>query len=197
MASSSYSIRALMAFTSLARDNLGNAYLTSFFASGAWDKARLHHSIKAYQNAEKDETMKLNPDLYYNCATAYKYLENYESAIRGFEAAALKDPALRADIEVQKIINLLDKLENAMKVPSVTIWQLQQWQSHQSKESSLEAVVEEIGSCRCRGGQVKLFHKKATISILSGGLNKTVAVVCKVVLWIRHDDDAPLTFGII
>uniref|UniRef100_A0A453ET08 Uncharacterized protein n=1 Tax=Aegilops tauschii subsp. strangulata TaxID=200361 RepID=A0A453ET08_AEGTS len=101
--------------------NLGNAYLTSFFASGAWDKARLHHSIKAYQNAEKDETMKLNPDLYYNCATAYKYLENYESAIRGFEAAALKDPALRADIEVQKIINLLDKLENAMKVPSVTI----------------------------------------------------------------------------
>ena len=100
---------------------------------------------------EKDETMKLNPDLYYNCATvssqifnwvaesaknstntfhfhnifgsfqAYKYLENYESALRGFEAAALKDPALRADIEVQKIINLLDKLENATKVPSVTI----------------------------------------------------------------------------
>ncbi|VAH60615.1 unnamed protein product [Triticum turgidum subsp. durum] len=166
--------------------------------------------------------MKLNPDLYYNCATAYKYLENYESALRGFEAAALKDPALRADIEVQKIINLLDKLENATKFQlahnsyllsvsntslrspwrmrqwnKILQWQLQQWQSHQSKESSLEAVVEEIGSCRCRGGQVKLFHKKATISILSGGLNKTVAVVCKVVLWIRHDDDAPLTFGII
>ncbi|XP_044356662.1 tetratricopeptide repeat protein 5 isoform X6 [Triticum aestivum] len=161
--------------------NLGNAYLTSFFASGAWDKARLHHSIKAYQNAEKDETMKLNPDLYYNCATAYKYLENYESAIRGFEAAALKDPALRADIEVQKIINLLDKLENAMKVPSVTIGRLRP-----KRSASLVSSLNEVN--------FKLFHKKATISILSGGLNKTVAVVCKVVLWIRHDDDAPLYY---
>ncbi|VAH60613.1 tetratricopeptide repeat protein 5-like isoform X1 [Triticum dicoccoides] len=161
--------------------NLGNAYLTSFFASGAWDKARLHHSIKAYQNAEKDETMKLNPDLYYNCATAYKYLENYESALRGFEAAALKDPALRADIEVQKIINLLDKLENATKVPSVTIGRLRP-----KRSASLVSSLNEVN--------FKLFHKKATISILSGGLNKTVAVVCKVVLWIRHDDDAPLYY---
>ncbi|XP_037412850.1 tetratricopeptide repeat protein 5-like isoform X1 [Triticum dicoccoides] len=161
--------------------NLGNAYLTSFFASVAWDKARLHHSIKAYQNAEKDETMKLNPDLYYNCATAYKYLENYESALRGYEAAALKDPALRADIEVQKIINLLDKLENATKVPSVTIGRLRP-----KRSASLVSSLNEVN--------FKLFHKKATISILSGGLNKTVAVVCKVVLWIRHDDDAPLYY---
>jgi hypothetical protein len=43
-------------------------------------------------------------------------LENYERALRGFEAAALKDPGLSADREVQKIISLLDKLENAMKV---------------------------------------------------------------------------------
>ena len=39
---------------------------------------------------------------------------------------------------------------------------------------------------------VKSSHKKATISILSGGLNKTIVVACKVVPWIRHDDDAPL-----
>jgi hypothetical protein len=32
-------------------DNLGNAYLTSFFVSGAWDHTQLHHSVKAYQNA--------------------------------------------------------------------------------------------------------------------------------------------------
>ncbi|PAN09357.1 hypothetical protein PAHAL_2G016600 [Panicum hallii] len=96
--------------------NMGNAYLTSFFVGGAWDHTKLHHSVKAYQNAEKDKTMSLNPDLYYNCATADKYLENYERALRGFEAAALKDPGLSADREVQKIISLLDKLENAMKV---------------------------------------------------------------------------------
>lgn len=32
-------------------DTLGNAYLTSFFVSGAWDRSKLHQSLKAYQNA--------------------------------------------------------------------------------------------------------------------------------------------------
>lgn len=45
-----------------------------------------------------------------------KYLENYERALTGFEAAALKDPGLNATEEVQKIVNLLDKLDNLLKV---------------------------------------------------------------------------------
>lgn len=47
---------------------------------------------------------------------ANKYLENYERALHGFEAAALKDPGLGADEEVKKIVTLLDKLEGSMKV---------------------------------------------------------------------------------
>lgn len=39
---------------------------------------------------------------------------------------------------------------------------------------------------------VKSSHKKATISTLSEGLNKAVAVLGKVVLFIRHDNVAPL-----
>nr|CAD1834668.1 unnamed protein product [Ananas comosus var. bracteatus] len=95
--------------------NLGNACLTSFFMTGAWDHTTLHQSLKAYQNAEKDEMMKSYPDLYFNSATANKYLENYERALHGFEAAALKDPGLGADEEVKKIVTLLDKLEGSMK----------------------------------------------------------------------------------
>lgn len=155
--------------------NLGNAYLTSFFVSGAWDHTKLHHSVKAYQNAEKDETMKLNPDLYYNCATADKYLENYERALRGFETAALKDPGLGADTEVQKIISLLDKLENAMK-----------GHLRSKRLASLVSSLSEVN--------LKSSHKKATISILSEGLNKTVAVLGKVVLLIGHDNVAPLYY---
>lgn len=45
-----------------------------------------------------------------------KYLENYEMALTGFEAAALKDPGLSATEEVQKIVNLLDKLDNLSRV---------------------------------------------------------------------------------
>lgn len=37
-------------------------------------------------------------------------------ALNGFEAAALKDPGLSASEEVQKIVNLLDKLDNLLRV---------------------------------------------------------------------------------
>ena len=47
---------------------------------------------------------------------ANKYLENYDRALRGFEAASLKDPGLKAGEEVQKIIHLLEKLESTVKV---------------------------------------------------------------------------------
>ncbi|KAJ0037537.1 hypothetical protein Pint_22203 [Pistacia integerrima] len=75
--------------------NLGNACLTSFFVTGSWDHQKLLQSLKAYQNAEKDEKMKSNPDLYFNCAT---------------------DPSLSAAEEVQKMVNLLDKIENLLKM---------------------------------------------------------------------------------
>ncbi|XP_062211785.1 uncharacterized protein LOC133912860 [Phragmites australis] len=155
--------------------NLGNAYLTSFFVGGAWDHTKLHHSVKAYQNAEKDQTMNLNPDLYYNCATADRYLENYERALHGFEAAAIKDPGLGANTEVQKIISLLDKLENAMK--------------GQLRSKRLASLVSSLSDVN-----LKSLHKKATVSILSEGLNKAVVVLGKVVLLIRYDNVAPLYY---
>ncbi|GMI79872.1 hypothetical protein HRI_001656500 [Hibiscus trionum] len=96
--------------------NLGNACLTSFFVTGTWDHSKLLQSLKAYQNSEKDERMKSNLDLYFNCATVNKYLENYDRALAGFEAAALKDPSLNASQEVEKTVNLIDKLENLLRL---------------------------------------------------------------------------------
>ena len=51
-------------------------------------------------------------------AQVNKYLENYERALSGFEAAASRDPGLGANEEVGKIINVLDKLESLLKVMS-------------------------------------------------------------------------------
>lgn len=50
------------------------------------------------------------------CLQVNKYLENYERALSGFEASALKDPSLNATEEVQMMVNLLDKIENLLKV---------------------------------------------------------------------------------
>nr|KAJ0208583.1 hypothetical protein LSAT_V11C400195290 [Lactuca sativa] len=64
---------------------------------------------------EKDESMKSNPNLYFNSATVNTYLENYERALSGFEAAASKNPCLNATEEVQKMVNLFNKLDTLLK----------------------------------------------------------------------------------
>ncbi|PKI44305.1 hypothetical protein CRG98_035379 [Punica granatum] len=141
--------------------NLGNACLTSFFVTGAWDHGKLLQSLKAYQNAEKDERMKSNPDLYFNCATVNKYLENYERALSGFEAAALKDPGLNASDEVQKIVNLLDKLDNFLKV--------------HKKAKRLASMASSLTSV-----SLSPPYRRANVDALTEGLNKAVAVVGKI-----------------
>lgn len=41
----------------ISADTLGNAYLTSFFVSGAWDRNKLHQSLKSYQNAVSESIL--------------------------------------------------------------------------------------------------------------------------------------------
>ncbi|KAK7390919.1 hypothetical protein VNO78_19114 [Psophocarpus tetragonolobus] len=155
--------------------NLGNACLTSFFVTGAWDHTKLLHSLKAYQNAEKDERMKSNPDLYFNSATVHKYLENYQRALSGFEAAALKDPGLNAAEEVQKIVNLLDKVDNHLK-GHVRAKRMA------SLASSLIAV------------DLKLSYRRVTIDLLSEGPNRALAIEGKVFFFVRSESVAPLYY---
>ncbi|XP_078153200.1 uncharacterized protein LOC144548414 [Carex rostrata] len=153
--------------------NLGNAYLTSFFVTGAWDHTKLKHSLKAYQNAEKDELMKSNPDLSFNCATANKYLENYERALHRFEAAASQDPSLGGDEEVRKIIDVLDKLDNSVKV----------------RNKRLASTALNLGEVRLEPA-----YKKTTVNSLSEGINSGAAVLAKVLLLVKHDNIAPLYY---
>ncbi|TXG57258.1 hypothetical protein EZV62_018571 [Acer yangbiense] len=155
--------------------NLGNACLTSFFVTGAWDHSKLQQSLKAYQNAEKDEGMKSNPDLYFNCATVNKYLENYERALSGFEAAALKDPSLNATEEVQMIVNLLDKIDNLLR-------------GH-TRAKRLASLASSLAT-------VKLTSplKRATVDLLLEGLNKAVSVVGKVLFFVKHENVSPLYY---
>ncbi|VVA35469.1 PREDICTED: tetratricopeptide repeat [Prunus dulcis] len=155
--------------------NLGNACLTSFFVTGAWDHARLLKSLKAYQNAEKDERMKSNPDLYFNSATVNKYLENYERALTGFEAAALKDPGLSAMEEVQKIVNLLDKLDNLLR-------------GH-ARSKRLASLASSLAAVNLNSS-----YRRATVDLLSEGLNKAVALIGKVLFFIKHENVAPLYY---
>ncbi|KAK6134166.1 hypothetical protein DH2020_032116 [Rehmannia glutinosa] len=155
--------------------NLGNACLTSFFVTGAWDHGKLLQSLKAYQHAEKDERMKSNPDLYYNCAIVNKYLENYERALSGFEAAALKDPGLSAMEEVQKIVRLLDKIESLLR--------------GQIKFKRLASLASSLSSVNLNAS-----YRRETVDHLSEGLNKAVAIVGRVIFFVKHENVAPFYY---
>ncbi|GFQ06885.1 tetratricopeptide repeat protein 5 [Phtheirospermum japonicum] len=152
--------------------NLGNACLTSFFVTGAWDHGKLMQSLKAYQHAEKDERMKSNPDLYYNCAIVNKYLENYERALSGFEAAALRDPGLNAVEEVEKIVRLLEKIESLLR--------------GQTKFKRLASLASSLSSVNLNAS-----YRRETVDHLSEGLNKAVAVVGGVLFFVKHENVAP------
>ncbi|KAG9449054.1 hypothetical protein H6P81_009019 [Aristolochia fimbriata] len=154
--------------------NLGNAWLTRYFVTGAWDQKILLEVLKAYVHAEKDESMKSNPDLYYNCATVNKFLQNYERALSGFEAATLKDPGLNASEQVQHIVNLLDRIESSMN-------------SH-TNTKRLAAAGSSLVEFKLNTLQ------RATVSCLHEGSNRAGVVVGKVLLFIQHDDAPPLCY---
>ncbi|KAL0380833.1 UNVERIFIED_CONTAM: Tetratricopeptide repeat protein 5 [Sesamum angustifolium] len=155
--------------------NLGNACLTSFFATGAWDHGKLLQSLKAYQHAEKDERMSSNPDLYYNSAIVNKYLENYERALSGFEAAALRDPGLNAMEEVHKIVRLLDKIESLLR--------------GQTKVKRLASLASSLASVNLNPS-----YRGETIDRLLEGLNKAVAIVGRVIFFVKHENVAPFFY---
>lgn len=154
---------------------LGNAYLTSFFVTGTWDQSKLRQSLKAYQNAEKDELANSNPDLYFNCATVNQYLEDYERALKGFKAASLRDPGLHAEEEVEKLVKLLAKLEDSTT------------NKGRIKPKRLTSL---LSTLRLENAQANL--KQTNMLSLQEGFNKGVLVLCKMVLTIRHDNLAPL-----
>ncbi|XP_028785331.1 tetratricopeptide repeat protein 5-like [Neltuma alba] len=160
--------------------NLGNACFTSFLVSGARDDSKLLDSLKAYLNADKDETMKSNPHLSFNNAKLFRYLEDYEGAISAFEAVISKNPALNAATEVQNIVNLLDKLDNLMRI---------YMQRGHLRSKGKARLASSLASVRC-----KLPFELSTLDLLLNGLNRAVAVDGRVLSFVMNDVDVPLYY---
>jgi len=70
---------------------LGNAHMTNFFTNGGKDLEQLTLALKAYTQTEKN-IKEPNPDLFFNRATIYEYLERYAEAIRDYNTANQIDP---------------------------------------------------------------------------------------------------------
>ena len=61
---------------------LGNAFLTNFFQNNG-DPEQLNQALKAYAQTEKLQKSP-NPDLCFNRASIFEYLERYNEAVRNY-----------------------------------------------------------------------------------------------------------------
>lgn len=66
-------------------DVLGNAHFTNFFANNE-DVEQLNLALRAYLQTEK-QMQEPNPDMFFNRASIYEYLERYGEAVRDYNAA--------------------------------------------------------------------------------------------------------------
>ncbi len=80
--------------------------MTNFFTNGSKDLEQLNLALKAYSQTERT-SKEPNPDLYYNRATIFEYLERYGEAIRDYNEANKIDPQLKADYKSGRIIDFL------------------------------------------------------------------------------------------
>jgi len=72
-------------FLKICLDVLGNAHLTNFFNNGE-NVEQLTLALKAYAQTERN-LKEPNPDLYFNRASIYEYLERYSEAIADYNTA--------------------------------------------------------------------------------------------------------------
>ncbi len=86
-------------------DVLGNAHLTNFFVNNE-STDQLTLALKAYTQTER-LLKEPNPDLFYNRATIFEYLERYNEAVRDYQKAHVIDPNLQADSRAEKIVNFV------------------------------------------------------------------------------------------
>ncbi|KAJ8559278.1 hypothetical protein K7X08_003336 [Anisodus acutangulus] len=144
---------------------LGNSCLTSYFATGCWDVSMLLQSLQTYKNA------------------TYKFLEDYETAIAGFEAASSMEPGLtyaNAQEEASYLYEILDGIvsflqdlnDDAKLLPSPT-----------SSLPTADSLASLLASA-----VLNPTYEKATVESLNEGPNQGKAVTGKVLFSVKNPD---------
>jgi tetratricopeptide (TPR) repeat protein len=89
---------------------LGNAHLTNFFVNNE-NVSELELALKAYSQSERN-LKEPNPDMYYNRATIYEYLERYSEAVKDYNLAHSIDPNLKGDYKSGHLIHFVIQAAN-------------------------------------------------------------------------------------
>ena len=158
---------------------LGNAHLTNFFVNEDINVGELQSALKAYAQSEKNMSeLSVNPDVYYNRATIYEYLERYNEAVADYNTAYKIDPNLDADKKASNVIGFVHRSYNAIV------------NKGKLKSNRLTAMVKSIPHEIAGMDSYKI----CDISQLLNDENPGMMVSAKIVNNIHKDSDVPMCF---
>lgn len=162
---------------------LGNAYLARYF-SLSHDVEDLTCALKTYQKSEKlgrrSEAAE-NPDLYFNRAEVYCYLEEYAKAEADWQKAEGLDPSLGAKDKIEHLRRHMDKLCEAVR------------KRGKIKPKKLKAVAASLTSVLAVPEELR-DKKESSVERLEEGLNEDTYVKVKVLKQVRPATDIPASF---
>ncbi|KAH0698880.1 hypothetical protein KY284_013095 [Solanum tuberosum] len=171
---------------------LGCAHFTSFLLTGGWDHSNLQLALEAYKKALEIDAVKSHPFLHYDCGLVNRYLENYKGFLIGFSDVASKNPASDALHQLTLMLQLLDKLEGLLQ------GKLNDKSNDKSKgksmETSLSSLIQSLATIDL---EVMCFlavdpsYTRATMDLLTEGLNEGIAVIGAVRCLVKYEHKAP------
>ncbi|GAB1599628.1 repeat 5 [Argonauta hians] len=174
--------------------NLGNAYLSLFFAEGQNPKT-LKQAMSAYNQAGKDPVSRNHPDLHFNRAIAYKYQEDYQEALEGFSTARALDSSWQGPVEQEmRLLHFLSQL---------TMLQSSYGKMKEKRRLTLSQSLKDSDLGPYQGGHyttdsgVTIQLKRTPFKDLQPGINQNTVVVGKVVCTVSHTDPLPFVFCLI
>ena len=155
---------------------LGNAHLTNFFVNNEATK-ELESALRAYSMSEK-YMKEANPDLFFNRATIFEYLERYSEAVQNFQAAHQIDPSLQGDKRANAIVGFVSRAYNSIvnkgKIKSNRLTEM---------VKSIPQSIQGQNTC-----------KIVDLSQLQNGENPGLMISTKVVYNLEKPTDVPICF---
>ncbi|KAL0484760.1 tetratricopeptide-repeat protein [Acrasis kona] len=167
---------------------LGHSYI-NVFMSKTLSVSDIESALKAFQQAQNDESMTKNPDLYYNRAIVYKYLELYQSAHDDLKIAFELDPSLKKDGQpspLEEIKQLFEKIQlQFTKYQNITAKQ---------KANLMEKIPTDFWNTLNLMFNNKANFKNANLKDLSIGVNSGLVLSLKVISCVTPESNIPSVF---
>lgn len=166
-------------------DVLGNAHFTNFFVNNE-DIEQLELALKAYAQTERQMT-EPNPDLFFNRATIFEYLERYGEAVRDYNVAHSIDPNLNANNKAGAIIDFVVSTCNLVQSRSAS-----KSKKNVDMSRSIPSHIEgELRFPMPEEQKTPVTYAIGTISNFAVGVNEGAIMSARIVMHIQRPTEVP------